>query len=69
MLIVPYEIVPSKNRDAWIRIHDHEYSPAELSAIQLAHLREQAEDHLGSQVSEAVITVPAYFDVAQRQAT
>jgi molecular chaperone DnaK len=69
MQIVPYEIVPSKNRDAWIRIHDHEYSPAELSAFLLAHLREQAEDHLGSQVSEAVITVPAYFDDAQRQAT
>jgi molecular chaperone DnaK len=61
--------VPSKNRDAWIRIHEHEYSPAELSAFLLAHLREQAEDHLGSQVSEAVVTVPAYFDDAQRQAT
>jgi hypothetical protein len=69
MQIVPYEIVPSKNRDAWIRIHEHEYSPAELSAFLLAHLREQAEDHLGSQVSEAVVTVPAYFDDAQRQAT
>jgi len=69
MQIVPYEIVAAKNRDAWIRVHEQEYSPPELSAFLLGHLREQAEEHLGTQVSEAVITVPAYFDDAQRQAT
>ncbi|HKQ62549.1 MAG TPA: molecular chaperone DnaK [Candidatus Polarisedimenticolaceae bacterium] len=67
--IVPYEIVASPNRDAWIRVRDKEHSPPEVSAFILAHLREVAEEYLGAEVSEAVITVPAYFDDAQRQAT
>jgi len=67
--LVPYQIVPSKNGDAWMRVRDKDYSPPELSAFLLQHLRELAEDYLGTEVNEAVITVPAYFDDAQRQAT
>ncbi len=67
--LVPYQIVSSKNGDAWMRVRDKDYSPPELSAFVLQHLREMAEDYLGTEVSEAVITVPAYFDDAQRQAT
>jgi molecular chaperone DnaK len=67
--LVPYQIVPSQNRDAWIRIRDKDYSPPEISGFLLGHLKEMAEDYLGAEVSEAVITVPAYFDDAQRQAT
>jgi len=67
--IVPYQIVASKNRDAWIKVREKEFSPPELSAFLLLHLKEMAEDYLGSEVSEAVVTVPAYFDDAQRQAT
>jgi molecular chaperone DnaK len=67
--LVPFEIVPAQNGDAWIRVRDRDYSPPEASAFLLARLREMAEDHLGGEVSEAVITVPAYFDDSQRQAT
>ncbi len=67
--LVPYQIVPSKNGDAWVRVRDKDYSPPELSAFLLQHLRDLAEDYLGTEISEAVITVPAYFDDAQRQAT
>jgi molecular chaperone DnaK len=67
--IVPYEIVASENRDAWIKARDKEYSPPEISAFVLLHLKEMAEDFLGTEVTEAVVTVPAYFDDAQRQAT
>jgi molecular chaperone DnaK len=67
--LVPYQIVPAGNGDAWIRVRDKDYSPPEVSAFLLQHLRELAEDYLGTEVSEAVITVPAYFDDAQRQAT
>ncbi len=66
---VPYEVVPAPNGDAWVRVREREYSPQELSAFVLGRLKEMAEDHLGTEVSEAVITVPAYFDDAQRQAT
>ena len=69
MQLVPYQIVPSKNRDAWIRVRDKDLSPPEVSALLLAYLKETAEDYLGTEVNEAVITVPAYFDDAQRQAT
>ncbi|HXV75052.1 MAG TPA: molecular chaperone DnaK [Candidatus Polarisedimenticolaceae bacterium] len=69
MQLVPYEIVPSKNRDAWIRVRDRDFSPPEMAGFLLAFLKETAEDYLGTEVSEAVITVPAYFDDAQRQAT
>jgi molecular chaperone DnaK len=67
--LVPYEIVASGNGDAWIRVRDRDYSPPEISAFLLARLKEMAEDYLGAEVSEAVITVPAYFDDSQRQAT
>ena len=67
--LVPYEIVPSPNGDAWIRAREKDYSPPELSAMFLSKLREMAEDFTGSEVSEAIITVPAYFDDSQRQAT
>ncbi len=67
--LVPYQIVPSKNGDAWVRVRDKDYSPPELSAFLLQHLRDLAEDYIGTEINEAVITVPAYFDDAQRQAT
>ena len=67
--LVPYEIVPSDNRDAWIRVRDKDHSPPEISAFLLRHLKEMAEDYLGAEVTDAVITVPAYFNDAQRQAT
>ena len=67
--LVPYQIVASKNGDAWVRVRDKDYSPPEISAFLLQHLKELAEDYLGTEVSEAVITVPAYFDDPQRQAT
>ena len=67
--LVPYQIVPSKNGDAWVRVRDKDYSPPEISAFLLQHLKELAEDHLGTELTEAVVTVPAYFDDAQRQAT
>jgi molecular chaperone DnaK len=66
---VPFQIVPSENKDAWIRIRDKDYSPPEISGFLLSYLKETAEEYLGIEVSEAVITVPAYFDDAQRQAT
>jgi molecular chaperone DnaK len=69
MQLVPYEIVPSENRDAWIRVRGKNCSPPELSAILLRHLKQMAEDYLGTEVADAVITVPAYFNDAQRQAT
>jgi molecular chaperone DnaK len=67
--IVPYQIVSSSNADAWIHVRDRDYSPQEISAFLLTRLKEMAEDYLGAEVNEAVITVPAYFDDSQRQAT
>jgi molecular chaperone DnaK len=67
--LVPYEIVPAGNGDAWIKVRERDYSPPEVSAFLLARLKEMAEDYLGAEVTEAVITVPAYFDDSQRQAT
>ncbi len=67
--LVPFEIVPSDNGDAWIRVRDRAFSPPEISAYVLGRLKEMAEEYLGSEVAEAVITVPAYFDDSQRQAT
>ena len=61
--------VPSENGDAWIRVGDKDYSSPELASFLLRHLKEMAEEYLGSEVNDAVITVPAYFDDAQRQAT
>src|SRR4051794_26355145 len=65
----PYRIVASPNGDAWVHVHGRDMSPPEVSAIVLAKMKEVAESFLGEPVTEAVITVPAYFDDAQRQAT
>lgn len=67
--ILPYKIVPAPNGDIRIVAQQREYSPEEISAFILAYLKECAEDYLGVPVTEAVISVPAYFDDAQRQAT
>jgi molecular chaperone DnaK len=67
--LVPYNIVAAKNRDAWVEIGNDQMSPPEVSSIILAQMKAVAESYLGEPVSEAVITVPAYFDDAQRQAT
>lgn len=64
-----YEIVPSQNQDAWVKYQDKLISPPEISAIILQMMKEIAEEYLGSEVTDAVITVPAYFDDSQRQAT
>ncbi|HEX9102736.1 MAG TPA: molecular chaperone DnaK [Polyangia bacterium] len=66
---VPYQVVAADNGDARVRLRGKDYSPAEISAMVLAKMKEVAEDYLGDAVTEAVITVPAYFDDAQRQAT
>jgi chaperone protein DnaK len=67
--ICPYEICESSNGDAWVRAQGRAYSPPEISAIILQRLKASAEDFLGEPVEEAIITVPAYFDDFQRQAT
>ena len=67
--VLPYKIVPGENKDAWVAIGDKKYSPSQISAMILQKMKETAEKYLGSSVSEAVITVPAYFNDAQRQAT
>ncbi len=66
---VPFAITKAKNGDAWVKIKDKEYSPAEASAMILQKMKQTAEDYLGEPVTEAVITVPAYFNDSQRQAT
>src|SRR5580700_977533 len=65
----PFKIVEEKNGDAWVKIGDREYSPQEISALVLQKMKKTAEDYLGEPVTEAVVTVPAYFNDAQRQAT
>ncbi|HVM99779.1 MAG TPA: molecular chaperone DnaK [Caulobacteraceae bacterium] len=67
--MVPYEIVKGSNSDAWVRAHGKDYSPQQISAFILQKLKQDAEAHLGEKVEKAVITVPAYFNDAQRQAT
>jgi len=67
--MVPYEIVKGPNGDAWVRAHGKDYSPQQISAFILQKIKEDAEAHLGEKVEKAVITVPAYFNDAQRQAT
>ena len=67
--MVPYEIVKGPNGDAWVRAHGKDYSPQQISAFTLIKMKEAAEQHLGEKVDKAVITVPAYFNDAQRQAT
>ncbi len=66
---LPYKVVISKNDDAWIEVNGKQYSPPEISSNVLKKLKKAAEDYLGAEVSEAVITVPAYFNDSQRQAT
>lgn len=67
--MVPYKIVKAKNGDAWIQIKDKSMAPPEISARVLQKMKKTAEDYLGEEVKEAVITVPAYFNDSQRQAT
>ncbi|HRO14620.1 MAG TPA: molecular chaperone DnaK [Paracoccus sp. (in: a-proteobacteria)] len=67
--LVPYKIVDGGNGDAWVEIRGEKYSPAQISAMILQKMKETAESYLGESVSQAVITVPAYFNDAQRQAT
>src|SRR6201997_4496306 len=69
MKMVPYKVVRGDNNDARIEISGKKYSPPEISAMILTKLKEAAEAYLGGKVTEAVITVPAYFNDAQRQAT
>ncbi|RJS92734.1 molecular chaperone DnaK [Salinisphaera sp. Q1T1-3] len=66
---VPYQIVKSDNGDAWVQVGDKKMAPPEISAKVLQKMKSTAEDYLGEKVTEAVITVPAYFNDAQRQAT
>ena len=69
MKVLPYKIVNSDNGDAWVEIRGKQYSPAEISAFILQKMKQTAEDYLGEKVTEAVVTVPAYFSDSQRQAT
>ncbi len=67
--LVPYKIVKNDNGDAWVESNGKKYSPSEISAFILTKMKETAENYLGEKVTQAVITVPAYFNDAQRQAT
>lgn len=67
--ILPYVIEPASNGDVRIKLRDKQYSPAEISSFVLAHIKAYAEDYLGEPVNDAVVTVPAYFNDSQRQAT
>lgn len=67
--LVPYKIVPSANGDAWVEVKGEKYSPSQISAFTLMKMKETAESYLGEKVEKAVITVPAYFNDSQRQAT
>lgn len=66
---VPYKVIEGKNGDAWVEIMGKKYSPPEISAMILQKMRQTAEDYLGEKVEKAVVTVPAYFNDSQRQAT
>src|SRR5688572_12524240 len=69
MKVLPYKVVRGENGDAWVEVRGKKYSPAEISAFILQKMKQTAEDYLGEKVTEAVITVPAYFNDSQRQAT
>src|SRR5271163_899170 len=69
MGLVPYKIIKAANGDAWVTADGKQYSPSQISAFILQKMKETAEAHLGAPVTQAVITVPAYFNDAQRQAT
>src|SRR5437762_2484896 len=66
---VPYGVVRAQNGDAWVEARDKKYSPPEISAMILQKLKKAAEDYLGEPVTDAVVTVPAYFNDSQRQGT
>src|ERR1700734_3930877 len=67
--MVPYKIVPNKTGDAWVEVRGKQYSPSQISAFILQKMKETAEAYVGGAVTQAIITVPAYFNDAQRQAT
>lgn len=67
--LLPYKIVDAENNDAWVEIRGKKYSPPEISAFILQKMKQTAEDYLGEKVTDAVVTVPAYFNDSQRQAT
>ena len=67
--LVPFKIVKADNGDAWVETHGKKYSPSEVSAMILTKMKETAENYLGEKITQAVITVPAYFNDSQRQAT
>src|SRR6202012_5794410 len=69
MGLVPYKIIRASNGDAWVSADGKQYSPSQISAFVLQKMKETAEAYLGTPVTQAVITVPAYFNDAQRQAT
>src|SRR5216117_1267964 len=69
MKVLPYKIVRADNGDAWVEVRGRRYSPAEISAFILQKMKQTAEDYLGEKVTEAVVTVPAYFNDSQRNAT
>ncbi len=69
MKVLPYKIVSAENGDAWVEVRGKRYSPPEISAFILQKMKRTAEDYLGEPVTDAVITVPAYFNDSQRQAT
>src|SRR5512136_492035 len=66
---VPFQIVAADNGDSWVQVEGKRYSPAEISAMVLGRMKQTAEDYLGEPVTEAIVTCPAYFNDAQRQAT
>src|SRR6202158_307186 len=67
--LVPYKVIRASNGDAWVEVQGKQYSPPEISAMILQKMKTDAEAYLGERVTQAVITVPAYFNDAQRQAT
>jgi len=67
--VLPYKVVSAENNDAWVEMRGKKYSPAEVSAFVLQKMKQTAEDYLGEKVTDAVVTVPAYFNDSQRQAT
>lgn len=66
---LPYHVIEAENGDAWVEIMDRQYSPQEVSALILKDLKENAEQYTGTEIKQAIVTVPAYFNDAQRQAT
>ncbi|MCB1706585.1 MAG: Hsp70 family protein, partial [Halioglobus sp.] len=67
--MVPYKIIEADNGDAWVQVKDNKMAPPQVSAEVLRKMKKTAEEYLGEAVTEAVITVPAYFNDSQRQAT